>query len=373
MREKKASDLFISAGIPPSLKVNGKISPVTEDILNGEEAAKVIMRVMPNDQKRHFERFNEANFALYQKEIGRFRVNVHRHQNQMGMVLRRIETDIPSTEELHLPELYKEIAMYRQGLVLIIGATGVGKSTTLASMIDYRNTHSSGHIISIEDPIEFVHESKSSIVTQREVGLDTDSFEIGLRNALRQAPDVIVIGEIRSRETMMHALQFAETGHLCLATLHASNTNQVFDRIMSFFPDDQRKQISLDLSLALKAIIGQRLVPTIDGQGRRPAVEVLLNTALVANRILKNDIHELPEIIQKSEQLRMCSFDQSLFKLYNKGLVSYEDALRFAESENELRLRIKLNRPHSGGSHPHHQQQRSVSNLLHSIALVEDD
>jgi len=366
MREKKASDLFISAGIPPSMKVNGKILPESNKALSAEEAEKIIFRVMPNDQKRHFDRFNEANFAIHQKEIGRFRVNVHRHQSQVGMVLRRIETQIPSIPELHLPEIYKEIAMYRQGLVLIIGATGVGKSTTLASMIDYRNMNSSGHIISIEDPIEFVHEPKSCIVTQREVGIDTDSFEIGLKNALRQAPDMIVIGEIRSKETMMHALQFAETGHLCIATLHASNTNQVFDRIMSFFPDDQRKQISLDLSLALKSVIGQRLVPTVDGKSRRPAVECLLNTPLVSNRILKNDIHELAEIIQKSEQQGMCSFDQSLFKLFSEGIISYEEALRHAESENELRLKIKLSKQHG-----HHT--RSVSNLLHSISLVEDD
>jgi len=366
MREKKASDLFISAGIPPSLKINGKIAPVSENALSGEEAKEIIFHVMPNDQKRHFERFNEANFAIHQKEIGRFRVNVHRHQSQVGMVLRRIETEIPSIEDLHLPQQYKEIAMYRQGLVLIIGATGVGKSTTLASMIDYRNKNSSGHIISIEDPIEFVHESNSCIVTQREVGMDTDNFEIGLKNALRQAPDVVVIGEVRSRETMMHALQFAETGHLCLATLHASNTNQVFDRIMSFFPDDQRKQISLDLSLALKAIIGQRLVPTADEKERRPAVECLLNTPLVSNKILQNEIHELSEVIKKSEQLGMCSFDQSLFKLFDEGLISYEEALRFADSTNELRLRIKLSKQHG-----HHG--RSVSNLLHSISLVEDD
>jgi len=365
MCEKKASDLFISAGIPPSMKVNGKITPVSSNILNAEEAKKMIFKVMPNDQKRHFERFNEANFAISPKQLGRFRVNVFRHQSQVGMVLRRIETEIPTINDLHLPELYKEIAMYRQGLVLIIGATGVGKSTTLASMIDHRNRHNNGHIITIEDPIEFVHDSNLSIVTQREVGLDTDSFEIGLKNALRQAPDVIVVGEIRSKETMMHALQFAETGHLCIATLHASNTNQVFDRIISFFPDEQRKQISLDLSLALKAVIAQRLVPTRDGKRRRAAVECLLNTPLVANRILNNEISDLPNIIKKSDQLGMVSFDQSLYDLFEEGEISYEEALKHAESANELRLRIKLNRQH--------ERQHSVSQMLNTITLIEED
>ena len=346
MCDKKASDLFISAGIPPSMKIHGKISHVSKTNLTPEQAKKIIFRVMPSDQKREFERYNEANFAIDPDNIGRFRVNVYRHQNNIGMVLRRIETKIPSIDELKLPDVFKEIAMYRQGLVLIVGATGAGKSTTLASMINQRNKHSHGHIISIEDPIEFIHEPKSCIVTQREVGIDTANFEVALKNALRQAPDLIVIGEIRSKETMTQALQFAETGHLCLATLHASNSHQAFDRIMSFFPDDQKKQISLDLSLSLKSIIAQRLIPAKDGKTRRVAVECLLNTPLVANHILKNEIHELRSVIEKSKQLKMSTFDQSLFELYNNNEITYEEALRQSDSENELRLLIKLSKPH---------------------------
>jgi twitching motility protein PilU len=365
MSDKKASDLFISAGIPPSMKIHGKITHVSSSELTPEQAESIIFRVMPPDQKQLFEKSNEANFAICPDGIGRFRVNVYRHQNQIGMVLRRIETSIPSIHELNLPEIIKDISMYRQGLVLIVGATGAGKSTTLAAMIDQRNRHSHGHIISIEDPIEFIHKPASSIITQREVGIDTDSFEVALKNALRQAPDLIVIGEIRTKETMSQAMQFAETGHLCLATLHASNSHQAFDRIMSFFPDDQKQQISLDLSLSLKAIIAQRLVPAKDGKERRVAIECLLNTPLVSSHILRNEIHPLRAVIAKSRQLGMSTFDQSLFELYKKNEISYEEALRNADSANELRLNIKLSKQHDPTSNP--------SEMLRNASLIDDN
>ena len=350
MCSKKASDLFISGGIAPSMKINGKIAPISPTKFTAEQAKKLIYRIMSPAQKRQFERYNEANFAISPESIGRFRVNVYRHQTEVGMVLRRIETQIPTIEELNLPAMFEDIAMYRHGLVLIVGATGSGKSSTLAAMINHRNKHSSGHIISVEDPVEYVHEPQNCIVTQREVGIDTESFEIGLKNALRQAPNVIVIGEIRTKEALTQAMQFAETGHLCLATIHASNTNQVFDRIMRFFPDEQRQQVSLDLSLSLKAIVAQRLVPTKNNNSRRVAIECLLNTSLVAKHILKNEIYSINEVIGKSNQMGMRTFDQSLFQLYSAGEISYEEALRNADSRNELRLKIKLSRQHDPGS-----------------------
>ena len=360
MCTKKASDLFISAGIPPSMKINGKVSPISTTRFTSDQAKKLIYRIMSPAQKRQFERHNEANFAISPDDIGRFRVSVYRHQNQVGMVLRRIETHIPSIKELHLPKMFEEISMYRQGLVLIVGATGSGKSSTLAALINHRNKHSNGHIISIEDPIEYIHEPLNCIVTQREVGIDTESFEIGLKNALRQAPNVIVIGEIRTKEALSQAMQFAETGHLCLATIHASNCNQVFDRIMRFFPDDQRQQVSLDLSLSLKAIVAQKLVPTKDEAGRRVAIECLLNTSLVAKHILKNEIYSINSVIGKSNQMGMRTFDQSLFQLYKDGEITYEEALKNAESRNELRLRIKLSKQHD---------PESVA--MHDVTLIE--
>lgn len=365
MATRKASDLFISGGIAPSLKVNGKVVPVSRNVLNHEQAQKIIFKVMPSEQKRLFERYNEANFAINPPNIGRFRVNVYRHQNQVGMVLRRIETKIPTLDQLHLPDLYKDIAMYRQGLVLVVGATGSGKSTTLAAMIDHRNRHSNGHIISIEDPVEYIHTPDNCIITQREVGFDTNSFESGLQNALRQAPDLIVIGEIRSRETMSLALQFAETGHLCLATLHANNSNQAFDRIMSFFPEEQRQQILMELSLSLKSVIAQRLVPTKDETGRRVAAEILLNTPLVSNQLLKGEAYNMKHIMTKSAQHGMRTFEQSLYELYQEELISYEEALCHADSANELRLMIKLNK--------HHDLDSTLSNIASEISLVDED
>ncbi len=362
MCEKKASDLFITGGIAPSLKIHGKIAPISTTAFTCEQAKKIIYRIMSPSQKRQFERNHEANFAISPEDIGRFRVNIYRHQNQVGMVIRRIETQIPTMAELRLPPLFQDIAMYRHGLVLIVGATGSGKSSTLASMVDYRNSHSSGHIISIEDPVEYIHTPKNCIVTQREVGIDTDSFEIGLKNALRQAPNVIVIGEIRSKEALVQAMQFAETGHLCLATIHASNCNQVFDRIMRFFPDEQRSQISLDLSLSLKAIVAQRLIPAANGDERRVAVECLLNTSLVAKHILKNEIYCLKEVIGKSNEHGMRTFDQSLFELFREGEISYDEALKNADSRNELRLRIKLNTQHDPDS-----------DVMSEITLVENN
>ncbi len=362
MRSKKASDLFISGGIPPSMKINGKVSPVSNTALNSEQAKEIIYQIMSPTQKRQFERSNEANFAISPDNIGRFRVNVYRHQNQAGMVLRRIETHIPTIEELHLPAMLEDIAMYRHGLVLIVGATGSGKSSTMAALINHRNKHSNGHIISIEDPIEYVHKPQNCIVTQREVGIDTESFEIGLKNALRQAPNVIVVGEIRTKEALAQAMQFSATGHLCLATIHANNCNQVFDRIMRFFPDDQRQQVSLDLSLSLKAIVAQRLVPTKDEKGRRVAIECMLNTSLVAKHILKNEIYSINDVIGKSNQMGMTTFDQSLFALYNNDEISYEEALKNSDSHNELRLRIKLSKQHD------HE-----STSMQEITLVDHD
>lgn len=365
MNARNASDLFISGGIAPSLKINGKILPISRNILTNEQAESVIFKVMPAEQRQFFSENNEANFAIDPPGVGRYRVNVYRHQNQVGMVLRHIVTDIPSLDQLQLPALYKEIAMYRQGLVLVVGATGSGKSSTLAGIIDYRNKHGSDHIVCIEDPIEFIHKPERCIITQREVGFDTSTFETGLQNALRQAPDIIVIGEIRNAQTMSAALQFAETGHLCLATLHATNSNQAFDRIKSFFPDEQRQKILMELSLSLKSVIAQRLVPTMDETGRRVVSEILVNTPFVANQLLKGETHELKNIIAKSAQHGMRSFEQSLYELYQQGLISYEEALCHADLTNELRLMIKLNR--------HLDIEDTLSNMSSEISLIEED
>ena len=342
MVHKNASDLFITAGIPPSMKVNGKISPVAKGSLTPDQARQIVYGIMNEDQRHEFDSTHECNFALSRSGIGRFRVNVFQQRNQVGMVLRKIEINIPTFEDLRLPDTLKELAMTKRGIILFVGGTGTGKSTSLASMVDYRNVNSHGHIITIEDPIEYVHQHKGCIVTQREVGIDTNTFDDALVNTLRQAPDVILIGEIRHRETMEHAVAFAETGHLCLATLHANNANQAMDRVINFFPEDRRSQLLMDLSLNLKAVVSQRLIPTLDGQGRRAAVEILINTPLMADLILKGEIHEIKSLMKKSGELGMRTFDQALYELYRDGEISSEDALRNSDSPNEVRLMIKL-------------------------------
>ncbi len=342
MVHKNASDLFITAGVPPMMKVNGQITPVSKASLTPDQARQVVYGVMDKDQVEEYERKHECNFALSRSGIGRFRVNVFQQRNQTGMVLRKIETKIPTFEDLNLPAILSELAMTKRGIILFVGGTGTGKSTSLAAMVDYRNVNSHGHIITIEDPIEYVHQHKGCIVTQREVGIDTDTFDDALVNTLRQAPDVILIGEIRHPETMDHAIAFAETGHLCLATLHANNSNQAMDRIINFFPEERRPQLLMDLSLNLKAIISQRLIPRADGNGRRAAIEILINTPLMADLILKGEVHEMKNLMKKSNELGMKTFDQALFELYRDGIISQEDALRNADSPNEVRLMIKL-------------------------------
>ena len=342
MVERGASDLFITAGIAPSMKVNGTILPVSKTPLSPDQARDVVYSVMNEQQRRDFAANHECNFAISARGVGRFRVSAFYQRNLAGMVLRRIETNIPTIEQLKLPEILKELSLTKRGLVLFVGATGTGKSTSLASMIGYRNEKTTGHIISIEDPIEYIHQHKNCIVTQREVGIDTESFEVALKNTLRQAPDVILIGEIRTRETMDHAVVFAETGHLCLATLHANNANQALDRIINFFPADRQPQVWMDLSLNLKAIVAQQLVPTPDGKGRRAVIEVLLNTPLASDLIRKGEVHELKALMKRSNDLGMQTFDQSLYQLYSQGEITYEDALLHADSANDLRLMIKL-------------------------------
>lgn len=348
MVEKDASDLFITAGVAPSIKVNGKIMPVTQTPMSPEMTREAVLGVMTEQQRQDFARDHECNFAISASGIGRFRVSALYQRSQAAMVLRRIETHIPTFEELRLPETLKKLALTKRGLVLFVGGTGTGKSSSLAAMIGYRNQNSSGHIITIEDPIEFVHQHRSCIVTQREVGIDTDSFEVALKNSLRQAPDVIQIGEIRTRETMDYGVAFAETGHLCLATLHANNANQALERIINFFPADRHNQIWMDLSLNLKAIVAQQLVPTANGKGRRVVVEILINTPLVADIIRKGNIHELKGLMARSNEQGMQTFDQALFNLYSQGEITYEDALLHADSTNDLRLMIKLGSENSG-------------------------
>ncbi len=342
MVHKKASDLFITAGVAPSIKIDGKVVPVTKQALTPEQARAFVYGIMNEEQRRQFESSNECNFSISPQEVGRFRVNIFMQQGRVGMVLRTIETKIPKFDELCLPKVLADIALTKRGLVIFVGATGSGKTTSLASMVGYRNEYSYGHIITIEDPIEFVHEHRNCIITQREVGVDTQTFDTALKNTLRQAPDVILIGEIRSRETMEYAVQFAETGHLCLATLHANSSNQALDRIINFFPEDRRNQLLMDLSLNLKAVISQRLIPIKTGKGRVPAVEVMINSPLIADLILKGEIHGIKELMAKSTEAGMQTFDQSLFTLHEAGLISYDDALRNADSVNDLRLRVKL-------------------------------
>ncbi len=342
MVEKLASDLFITAGIPPSIKLNGKIQPVTTTPLTPEKVREMVLSTMNEKQRNEFAEKKELNYAISARGIGRFRASAFFQRNLAGLVLRRIETTIPRIDDLGLPEIIKELAMIKRGLVMFVGATGTGKSTSLAAMIGHRNRNSKGHIISIEDPIEFIHQHQGCVITQREVGIDTESFDVALKNTLRQAPDVILIGEVRSRETMDHAIAFAETGHLCLCTLHANNANQALDRIIHFFPADRHSQLWMDLSLNLKAIVAQQLIPTPDGQGRRACLEVFLNTPLASDLIRKAQVHELKDLMKKSTELGMQTFDQALFDLYDSGEITYEDALAHADSPNDLRLMIKL-------------------------------
>jgi twitching motility protein PilU len=342
MVEKGASDLFITAGVPPSIKVHGRVVPVTSNPLSPEKTRETVLGVMNESQRREFVQKKECNFAISARGIGRFRVSAFYQRNLAGMVLRRIEVNIPTVDDLGLPEVIKELSMTKRGLVIFVGATGAGKSTSLAAMIGHRNKNSKGHIISVEDPIEYIHQHQGCIVTQREVGIDTESFEVGLKNMLRQAPDVIMIGEVRTRETMQHAITFAETGHLCLCTLHANNANQALDRILHFFPSDMHSQLWMDLSLNLKAIVAQQLIPTPDGKGRRACVEILINTPLAQDLIRKGEVHQLKDLMSKSAELGMQTFDQALYELYKVGEITYEDALAHADSANDLRLMIKL-------------------------------
>jgi twitching motility protein PilU len=342
MAQKKASDLFITAGVAPSIKVNGVILPVGKNKMSTEKVREVVEGVMDESQRKEFREKKELNFAISRKGIGRFRVSAFFQRNEAGMVLRRIESKIPTVEELDLPPILNELSMTKRGIIIFVGATGTGKSTSLAAMIGYRNRNSKGHIISVEDPIEFIHQHDGCIITQREVGIDTESFEVALRNTLRQAPDVILIGEIRTPETMEHAITFAETGHLVLATLHANNANQALDRIQHFFPTERQNQLWMDLSLNLKAMIAQQLIPLANGSGRRAAIEILINTPLAGDLIRKGEVHKLKELMTRSTELGMQTFDQALFKLYDDGQITYEDAMAHADSKNDLRLLIKL-------------------------------
>ena len=343
MVSRTGSDLFITGDFPPAIKVDGKVTKVSPQPLNAGHTLALARSVMNDKQVAEFERTKECNFAISPPGVGRFRVNAFIQQGKVGMVMRTIPAVLPTIDGLGVPQILKEVVMSKRGLCILVGATGSGKSTTLAAMVDYRNEHSYGHIITIEDPVEFVHPHKNCVVTQREVGLDTDSWEIALKNTLRQAPDVILMGEIRDRETMEHAVAFAETGHLCLATLHANSANQALDRIINFFPEERRSQLLMDLSLNLKALVSQRLIPKQDGKGRSAAVEIMLNTPLISDLIFKGDVSEIKEIMKKSRNLGMQTFDQALFDAYESHTITYEDALRNADSLNDLRLQIKLN------------------------------
>lgn len=342
MKSKNGSDLYIAAGAPPSMKIDGKLTPVAKQKLMPEHTQELTRAIMNDKQISEFEATNECNFAISLPNVSRFRVNAFIQRGSVGMVIRILTSYIPSFEDLKLPPILKDIAMTKRGLVVFVGATGSGKSTSQAAFIDYRNANSYGHIITIEDPIEYVHSHKGCIVSQREIGTDTENWEIALKNTLRQAPDVILIGEVRDRETMEHAIMFAETGHLCLCTLHANNTNQAMDRILNFFPEDRREQLLMDLSLNTKAVVSQRLVRTVDGVGRRAAVEVLINTPLMADLILKGDIPGMKELMARSKENGMQTFDMALFDLIEEGAIDLDEGLRNADSVNDLRLRLKL-------------------------------
>jgi len=361
--EYGGSDLFISADFPPSIKHQGLMKPIGQQALTADKTKLFAYSLMNEKQRLEFESELECNFAISVPNVSRFRINVFQQQLQVGMVIRTITAEIPNFTQLQLPESLKHVMMAKRGLVLVVGATGSGKSTSLAAMIDHRNENSAGHIITVEDPVEYVHKHKKSMITHREVGVDSHSWHNALKNTLRQAPDVILIGEIRDTETMEHAIAFAETGHLCLGTLHANNANQALDRIINFFPEERRNQLLMDLSSNMKAIISQRLVRTQDGRGRRAAIEILLNTPLIGDLILKGHFHELKEIMKKSRELGMQTFDQALYDLYNEGAISYEEALRNADSMNELRLQIKLKS---------NRQDETVPGSATSFSMVQD-
>ncbi len=348
MSQAGGSDLFVSKDFPPAMKLQGNMQPLTNQKLSGEVARELAYALMNQRQREEFAKELECNFAISLPGVARFRVNVFVQQQNVGMVVRTIANEIPTFAKLALPDTLKDIVMTKRGLVLVVGATGSGKSTTLAAMLDHRNRSSAGHIVTVEDPVEFVHQSQQSLITHREVGIDTHSWHNALKNTLRQAPDVILIGEIRDTETMENAIAFAETGHLCLGTLHSNSANQTIDRIINFFPEERRKQLLMDLSGNLRAIVSQRLIRTSDGKGRRAAIEILINTPTIADKLLKGEFHEIKPIMTKSRELGMQTFDLALFDLYNEGVVSYDEAIRNADSANELRLNIKLNSPRGG-------------------------
>lgn len=365
MVHQNASDMFITAGKEPCIKVDGKLVELDKHALTPDQVQQTVYSIMTKKQRDEFENTKECNFALSDTELGRFRVSAFIQRDSPGMVLRRIATYIPSTEELKLPSILNDLSMTKRGLIIFVGATGTGKSTSLAAIIKHRNENSSGHIITIEDPLEYVHKHAGCIVTQREVGIDTESYEVALKNTLRQAPDVILIGEIRTRETMQQAVTFAETGHLCLSTLHANNANQALDRILHFFPEEMHDQLHMDLSLNLRAIVAQQLVKRADGKGRCPAVEVLINTPLASDLIRKGEIHKLKELMKRSREQGMQTFDQALYDLYRAGKISYEDALHSADSANEVRLMIKLG--DEGGAEKYSSEEED------GITLVEQE
>jgi twitching motility protein PilU len=340
--EKKASDLFITAAFPPAIKVDGEVRPQSERALTPEQAAMLVRSIMNDRQSKEFDATKECQFAIAPPGIGRFRVSAFVQQGHTGCVIRLINSKIPSFEELDLPPVLREVVLSKRGLVIIVGGTGSGKSTTLATMVGYRNEKTRGHIVTIEDPVEYVHQHKGCVITHREIGVDTESWHAALKNTLRQAPDVILIGEIRDRDTMEHGIQFAETGHLVLATLHANSSNQALDRIINFFPEERREQLLMDLSLNIRAMVSQRLIPRESGSGRIAAMEIMLNSPLIQDLIFKGKVAEIKEVMARSNRLGMKTFDQALFELYETGYISYEDALRNADSKNELRLRIKL-------------------------------
>ena len=349
---KNASDIFITSDFPPAMKIDGKITPVAPQALTGQHCKELVRSVMNDRQMEEFESSSEANFAISPPGIGRFRVSAYMQQGKAGMVLRKINTEIPTLEQLNMPVVLQDVAMIKRGLVIFVGGTGSGKSTSLAALVDWRNSNAADHIITLEDPIEYVHQHKKSIITQREIGVDTESWEVALKNTLRQAPDVILMGEIRDRESMMYGLQFAETGHLCLATLHANNANQALDRILNFFPEERHQQVLMDLSLNMRAIVSQRLIPLKQVKGRVAAVEILLNSPLIADLIFKGEVSGIKEVMGRSRETGMQTFDQALFELYESGQISFEDALRNADSVNDLRLKIKLYGEESKHSDP---------------------